>query len=107
MHKIHIQHLTFSLFAGLIDSYSGIPAPEGGARWTGVYVRLDERKWWERIRSGLFLFPPIRLQDRSMVFWNVAILKLPVMAPANYQSSIADQTGGIRQLWIVQITPDI
>jgi hypothetical protein len=23
---------------------SGIPAPEGGARWTGVYVRLDERK---------------------------------------------------------------
>ena len=21
-----------------------IPAPEGGARWTGVYVRLDERK---------------------------------------------------------------
>jgi hypothetical protein len=26
------------------DYHSGIPAPEGGARWTGVYVRLDERK---------------------------------------------------------------
>jgi hypothetical protein len=27
-----------------VTASSGIPAPEGGARWTGVYVRLDERK---------------------------------------------------------------
>ena len=29
------------------------------------------------------------------------------MAPANFQSSIAHQIGGVRQLWIAQITPDI
>jgi hypothetical protein len=42
-----------------------------------------------------------------MALWNVAILKLLVMAPANFQSSIAHQIGGIQQLWIAQITPDI
>ena len=29
------------------------------------------------------------------------------MAPAKFQSSIAHQIGGVRQLWIAQITPDI
>ncbi len=51
--------------------------------------------------------PPIRLQDWSMALLNVAILKLLVMAPANFISSIAHQIGGVRQLWIAQITPDI
>jgi len=71
------------------------------------YVRLDERKSWQRIRGGSFPPPPICLQDRSMALRNVAILKLLLMAPANFQSSIAHQIGEIRQLWIVQITPDI
>jgi hypothetical protein len=42
-----------------------------------------------------------------MALRNVAILKLLLMAPANFQSSIAHQIGVIQQLWIVQITPDI
>jgi hypothetical protein len=29
------------------------------------------------------------------------------MAPANFLSSIDDQIRGIRQLWIMQITPDM
>ena len=33
-------------------SHNGIAAPEGGARWTAGYVRLDERKSWERNRSS-------------------------------------------------------
>jgi hypothetical protein len=42
-----------------------------------------------------------------MALRNVAILKLLLIAPANFQSSIAHQIGGIRQLWIAQITPDV
>ena len=68
---------------------------------------------WTNVSHGnaseadLSLPPPICLQDRSMALRNVAILKLLLMAPANFQSSIAHQIGEIRQLWIVQITPDI
>jgi hypothetical protein len=50
----------------MIVYHRGVTAEEGGALWTEVYVRLDDRKSWEHIQSGPFPFPSISLPDRSM-----------------------------------------
>ena len=52
LHHYYIIIMHYCVIIALLLHQRSIAAPEGGARWTAGYVRLDERKSWERNRSS-------------------------------------------------------